>query len=65
MKYTEIQAFSLIELNEKIATEKEKLRKLKFAHVISPIENPMKFKNSRKTIAQLKTAQVALKNNNK
>ncbi|MFA0962589.1 50S ribosomal protein L29 [Roseivirga sp. BDSF3-8] len=56
MKYSEIQSLSSEELNEKIASEQEALRKLKFAHAISPIENPMKIKESRRNIAKLQTA---------
>lgn len=43
------------ELNEKISIEKETLRKMKFAHQVSAIENPMKMKETRKQIARLKT----------
>lgn len=55
MKMSEVKALSLEEVNGKIAAEKENLRKLKFAHAISPIENPMKIRVSRKVIAQLET----------
>jgi large subunit ribosomal protein L29 len=56
MKYSEIQSLSSEELIEKIASEQEALRKLKFAHAISPIENPMKIKESRRNLAKLHTA---------
>ena len=55
MKHTEITALSISDLKEKILSEKEALRKLKFAHQVSSIENPMKMKASRKLIAQLNT----------
>lgn len=55
MKNTEIKGYSLDELKEKIASETESLRKLKFAHQVSAIENPMKIKESKKVIARLKT----------
>lgn len=55
MKHTEITALSISDLREKILSEKEALRKLKFAHQVSSIENPMKMKASRKLIAQLNT----------
>jgi large subunit ribosomal protein L29 len=57
MKYAEISSLAIEELKEKIKTEQENLRKLKFAHAISPIENPTKIKNTRRLIARLKTAQ--------
>lgn len=55
MKHTEITALSINDLKEKILSEKEALRKLKFAHQVSSIENPMKMKATRKLIAQLNT----------
>ncbi len=55
MKNSEIKALSLEEIEEKIKGEREGLQKLKFAHAISPIENPMKIRESKKLIARLKT----------
>jgi large subunit ribosomal protein L29 len=55
MKSKEIKGMAVAELNEKISAEKESLRKMKFAHQVSAIENPMKMKESRKLIARLKT----------
>lgn len=55
MKNSEIKALSIDELNQKITSEKESLQKLKFAHAITPIENPMKIKSTKKLIARLKT----------
>ncbi|ACE05634.1 MAG: 50S ribosomal protein L29 [Candidatus Amoebophilus sp.] len=56
MKYAEISSLAIEELKEKIKIEQENLRKLKFAHTISPIENPTKIKNTRRLIARLETA---------
>ncbi len=55
MKNVEIKALSLEELKQKLVTEAEALRKLKFAHNVSPIENPMKVKEARRLVARLKT----------
>lgn len=55
MKYTEIEKLSDTELGENLKLEKDTLTKLKFAHAISPIENPMKISSSRKLVAQLST----------
>lgn len=55
MKNSEIVALSLEELKQKLASEQETFRKMKFAHAISPIENPMKIKETRKLIARLQT----------
>lgn len=56
MKNSEIRTLNVEELNERLAAEKETLQKLKFAHAITPIENPMKIRESRKAIARLNTA---------
>jgi len=55
MKNSEIKSLNAQELQEKIAAEKDTLTKLKFAHGISPIENPLKIRASRKLIARLNT----------
>ncbi len=55
MNNPEIKEMSKEELKEKIKSEKEVLQKLKFAHAISPIENPMKIKSARRYIARLQT----------
>jgi large subunit ribosomal protein L29 len=65
MKKEEINALSTQSLKEKIIAEKENLRKLKFAHAISPIENPRRITHTRKLIAMLHTAQRAQELNNK
>jgi large subunit ribosomal protein L29 len=56
MKNSEIRALTFEELTQKIISEKEAMQKLKFAHAISPVENPMKLRATRKMIARLKTA---------
>lgn len=56
MKNSDIHALSEAELKEKIVSEQEALRKLRFAHQVSAIENPMKISETRKLIARLKTA---------
>lgn len=55
MKNKDIILLSEQELKEKIETEKNKLVKLKLQHTVSPIENPMDIKKTRKTIARLLT----------
>ena len=55
MKNSELKSLTLDELKQKLDAEKESLTKLKFAHAISPIENPMKIKETRKLIARIKT----------
>ena len=55
MKNADIKALSVAELTVKLGTEKEALRKMKFAHQVSAIENPMKIKETRRLIAKLNT----------
>jgi large subunit ribosomal protein L29 len=55
MKNAELQSLTLEELRQKLEAEKESLTKLKFAHAISPIENPMKIRESKKLIARIAT----------
>ena len=55
MKSKEIKELSVNELREKIISEKEALRKIKFAHQVSAIENPMKIKENKRLIARLHT----------
>jgi large subunit ribosomal protein L29 len=62
MKYKEMKSLSLEERNAKLAVEEENLRKLRFAHTISPIENPMRIRYTRRLIAKLKTARKATEN---
>lgn len=56
MKYAEISSLSASEIAERISTEKANLSKLKFAHSISPIENPNRIGETKRLIARLKTA---------
>ncbi|MDQ1087421.1 MULTISPECIES: 50S ribosomal protein L29 [unclassified Siphonobacter] len=55
MKIQDIRALSTEDLRQQIAQEKEALSRLQFAHAISPIENPMRIRTSRKLIARMTT----------
>jgi large subunit ribosomal protein L29 len=55
MKNTDIKKLSIDELKENLKGEATKLQKLQFAHAISPIENPMQIRVTRKNIARLET----------
>lgn len=57
MKYKEIQLLSAEECNDKLKEELDYLVKLRFAHSVSPIENPMKIRETRRCIARLQTAK--------
>ncbi len=43
------------DLKARLAEDKQRLKKLEFAHTISPLENPMTIRGLRKDIARLKT----------
>ncbi len=60
MKNSEIKSLSESEIIERIAAEQSNLTKLRFAHAISPIENPNQLKEVKRTIARLKTALTSL-----
>jgi large subunit ribosomal protein L29 len=55
MKSSEISALSTEELVARINEEKTNLTKLKFAHAVSAIENPVRIKSSRREVARLNT----------
>jgi len=44
------------DLKARIQEDELRLKKLEFAHAISPLENPMSIRSLRKDIARLKTA---------
>jgi large subunit ribosomal protein L29 len=50
-----IQALSEQDLQARIKEDEQRLKKLEFAHAISPLENPMSIRSLRKEIARLKT----------
>ncbi|HVM89245.1 MAG TPA: 50S ribosomal protein L29 [Puia sp.] len=44
-----------VDLKSRIQEDELRLKKLEFAHAISPLENPMSIRSLRKDIARLKT----------
>ncbi|HSO78230.1 MAG TPA: 50S ribosomal protein L29 [Bacteroidales bacterium] len=55
MKSSEIKELSNQELLEHIDNEKTALVRMKLNHAISPLENPQRIKESRRTVARLMT----------
>ena len=55
MKQEVIQELSLDELKERLDEERKQLTKMKLNHAVSPLENPNKIKEFKKTIARMKT----------
>ena len=50
-----IQGLSEQDLHARIKEDETRLKKLQFAHSISPLENPMSIRSLRKELARLKT----------
>ena len=57
MKVNEIRDLSAGELNQKLASLKEELFNLRFQLATGQLENPMRIKEVKKTIARIKTVQ--------
>jgi len=55
MKASEIKELSVKEIEERIDNEKNFLIKQKLNHAISPLDNPLKIRETKKTIARLET----------
>lgn len=55
MKQQEITKMSVEDLKDQIANTTEQLTKMKLAHKVAPMENPLQIRSVRKTIARLKT----------
>lgn len=56
-KMAEYRSLDNEALNEKIADEEMRLKKIKFSHAVNPIENPLAIKGLRREVARLKTEQ--------
>lgn len=50
-----IQGLSEVDLKSRILEDELRLKKLEFAHTISPLENPMSIRSLRQDIARMKT----------
>ncbi len=51
----ELKGSSAADLTARISEDQLRLKKLEFAHAISPLENPMSIRGLRKDIARLKS----------
>ena len=56
MKQAEIKKLSKEDLHDKLAELQKRIEELKMTHSISPLENPLQKRSSRRVIARLKTA---------
>ena len=55
MKSSELRDLGLEQLQEQLKQERATSQQLRFAHAISPLENPARLKANRKNIARLLT----------
>ena len=55
MKIAEINELQTSELQERLDVEEANFHQLKLNHSISPVENPSHIKETRRTIARIKT----------
>ncbi|MCQ2228957.1 MAG: 50S ribosomal protein L29 [Bacteroidales bacterium] len=62
MKASEIKGLTVAEIEEKLASARVELQKMELAHVVTPIENPMKIRSTRKDIARMATILAEKKN---
>ena len=51
-----LKDLNVSDLKARIQEDELRLKKLEFAHAISPLENPMSIRALRKDVARLKTA---------
>ena len=55
MKQDIVKDLTNDEVRDRIAEERANYAKLKMSHAVSPIENPLKIRNTRRLIARLET----------
>jgi large subunit ribosomal protein L29 len=55
MKQKEINSLSTEEVGRKMTDLSEQLMKMKLTHKVSPMENPLQIRHTRRTIARLNT----------
>ena len=55
MKQDIVKDLTNDEVRDRIAEERANFAKLKMSHAVSPIENPLKIRNTRRLIARLET----------
>jgi large subunit ribosomal protein L29 len=56
MKQSEITNLSKEDLQDKLVEYQKQLKDLKMTHAISPLENPLQIKTTRRLVARLQTA---------
>jgi len=62
MKTSEVRELSVKEIEERIENEKSLIFRQKMNHAISPLDNPLKIRETRRNIARLETILHQKKN---
>lgn len=55
MKASELKELTVKELEERLETEMSHLVKQKLNHTVSPLDSPLKIRDTRRNIARMKT----------
>ncbi len=55
MKYKEIKELTDSELQDREMVERDSLLKMRLSHSITPLDNPLQIKETRRTIARMQT----------
>ncbi|MGC8866491.1 MAG: 50S ribosomal protein L29 [Bacteroidales bacterium] len=55
MKMAEIRELSTTDLRERLEEERKQLTRLRLNHAVSPLDNPMKIREYKRTIARILT----------
>lgn len=55
MKKADLSQLAIADLQEKLKEEKNTVERMKFNHSISPVENPMRIRILKKSIARMMT----------
>jgi large subunit ribosomal protein L29 len=55
MKQQEITSMSVHDIKDQISNSTDRLEKMRLAHKVSPMENPLQIRTLRRMIARLKT----------
>ena len=55
MRQSEVKELSTNELREKLGEIKKQYSELKMAHAATPLENPLRLRQMRRTVARLAT----------
>ncbi len=58
MKVNEIRDFTTVELESNLADLKKELFNLRFQNATNQLENPMRIREVKKTIARIKTVMI-------